>query len=580
MKILTNFKFHFFRNMVRVRVVFKHDSDAPEMNTTGDEISRVLRTRNSNGDGSRRNSVCVGGSLEGIAEEEEEFMFSKASQLAEETESAGKDVFGFKTPKKSGSMVLKAQEELNRTPRSARNTPNFNPSTPRTPRTGSRTTTPSKVLTPRSGRNTPVRGILKTPIGKQRLIEPDTPLSSRKRVKKTLIQISEEVETNRFSDSGSESSEEDCMSNEENERPILRGPPATPRTPARRGRTGKEARELNAANMAESYFEAQSAKVLTSDRTLNKLNTPRLSQEQVSKILETSKLRYKSEIQELVYDHKVNYPKWLSLLHRGYSIVTYGLGSKKYLIHDFQQELLTDDDCVVVNGFFPSLTLKSILTSISEDILEIDSTFSSNPEHVDAILSGVENDLYLLIHNIDGSMLRNEKTQSVLADLASHPKIHLVCSIDHINAPLIWDQLKLARFNFIWFDATTFLPYTDEAAGESMMVKASGGLQLASITHVLAALTPNAKRIFLVLAKYQIEHQEAHYPGIAFMELYSRCRNEFLVSSDLELKAQLTEFRDHKLVGSRRGGDGAEYLKIPIDKTALASYIENIEDRM
>ena len=44
-------------------------------------------------------------------------------------------------------------------------------------------------------------------------------------------------------------------------RPILRGPPATPRTPARRGRTGKGARELNAANMAESYFEAQSAKV-------------------------------------------------------------------------------------------------------------------------------------------------------------------------------------------------------------------------------------------------------------------------------------------------------------------------------
>ena len=101
-----------------------------------------------------------------------------------------------------------------------------------------------------------------------------------------------------------------------------------------------------------------------------------------------------------------------------------------------------------------------------------------------------------------------------------------------------WSSL-LPRFNFIWFDATTFLPYTDEAAGESMMVKASGGLQLASITHVLAALTPNAKRIFLVLAKYQIEHQEAHYPGIAFMELYSRCRNEFLVSSDLELKAQV-----------------------------------------
>ena len=118
-------------------------------------------------------------------------------------------MFGFRTPKKSGSMVLKAREELNRTPRSVRNTPNTKPGTPRTPRTESRTNTPSKVsrtqicnflffsalpspsliipiqlfpiqvLTPRSGRNTPVRGILKTPTGKQRLIEPDTPLSSR-----------------------------------------------------------------------------------------------------------------------------------------------------------------------------------------------------------------------------------------------------------------------------------------------------------------------------------------------------------------------------------------------------------------
>jgi origin recognition complex subunit 2 len=560
--------------MVRVRVVFKDDSDAPEMDTVGDDLSRSLRTRNSSGTGSRRNSVCVGGSLEEIAEEEEEFMFSKASQLAEDSESAGKDMFGFRTPKKMSSMVLKAQEELNRTPRSGRTTPITKPSTPRTPRAGSTTNTPSKVLTPRSGRNTPVRGILKTPTGKTRLLEPDTPVSSRKRVKKTLIKISEEVETNQFLDSGAESSGDERMSDEENEKPILSGPPATPRTPARRGRKGKGARDLNAANMADSYFEAQTAKVLTSDRTLSKLNTPRLSQEQVSKILGTSKLRYRPEIQELLYDHKVNYPKWLSLLHRGYSIVTYGLGSKKSLIHDFQQELLSDKDCVVVNGYFPSLTLKSILSSISEDILELDATFSSVPDQVQTILSSIEEDLYLLIHNIDGSMLRNEKSQSVLAELANHPKIHLVCSIDHINAPLIWDQLKLARFNFIWFDSTTFLPYTEEAAGESVMVRASGGLQLASITNVLAALTPNAKRIFLVLAQYQLEHMEAHYPGIAFMELYSRCRNEFLVSSDLELKAQLTEFRDHQLVRSKRGGDGAEYLKIPIDKTALSSFIE------
>lgn len=33
-------------------------------------------------------------------------------------------------------------------------------------------------------------------------------------------------------------------------------------------------------------------------------------------------------------------------------------------------------------------------------------------------------------------MLRGEKTQSALGQLASLPNLHLVASIDHINAPL------------------------------------------------------------------------------------------------------------------------------------------------
>lgn len=44
--------------------------------------------------------------------------------------------------------------------------------------------------------------------------------------------------------------------------------------------------------------------------------------------------------------------------------------------------------------------------------------------------------VYLLIHNIDGPMLRGEKTQSALGQLASLPNLHLVASLDHINAPL------------------------------------------------------------------------------------------------------------------------------------------------
>ena len=44
--------------------------------------------------------------------------------------------------------------------------------------------------------------------------------------------------------------------------------------------------------------------------------------------------------------------------------------------------------------------------------------------------------LYLLIHNIDGPMLRNDIAQTALSTLASAPGICMLASTDHINASL------------------------------------------------------------------------------------------------------------------------------------------------
>ena len=63
-------------------------------------------------------------------------------------------------------------------------------------------------------------------------------------------------------------------------------------------------------------------------------------------------------------------------------------------------------------------------------------------------------------------------------------------------------------------------------------------------------------RIF-ILCLYLSYQKEAidvsdNYPGISFMELYSLCRAEFLVASDLGLRAQLKEFLDHKLLKMKK----------------------------
>lgn len=81
-----------------------------------------------------------------------------------------------------------------------------------------------------------------------------------------------------------------------------------------------------------------------------------------------------------------------------------------------------------------------ILNNITEDILGNCNGFRGVPEQVEYIKSfysrTTADPLFMIIHNLDGPMLRAAKTQSVLANLAALRSIHLVASFDHINAPL------------------------------------------------------------------------------------------------------------------------------------------------
>ena len=273
---------------------------------------------------------------------------------------------------------------------------------------------------------------------------------------------------------------------------------------------------------AEEYFETNQRSE-TSDRTLNRLKTPRLTQEDIDRLLTGQPVKYEKEIHKLLGEYRSKFLKWHILLRQSFNLVFFGYGSKKALLEEFANEQLkprTKDDVIVVNGFFPSLTVKHILNAITFDIVNKDlsedeldhkkEAFGSGiPEQLDYIRDHLKTHVYLIVHNIDGHMLRNEKSQSTLSRLASFPNIHLVCSVDHINAPLLWDQKKMTEFNFLWVDATTFLPYDLETRNEvtSLLVKdsASGTLALNSLTHVFASLSPNARAVYTKIIKYQLE---------------------------------------------------------------------------
>ncbi|NXF50358.1 ORC2 protein, partial [Oceanites oceanicus] len=356
-------------------------------------------------------------------------------------------------------------------------------------------------------------------------------------------------------------------------------------TPPPRNTVAKKTKEDKMSNLVEEYFEAHSSsKVLTSDRTLQKLRKRRLNQQTLHDLLKKAPLAYAAEIKDLNQQHESLFSKWLLQLHLGFNIVLYGLGSKRDLLEKFRTSLLQGSVHLVVNGYFPSITVRSILNSITEEVLDHIGTFRSPLDQLEFIIKRFKEDssleLYVLIHNLDSQMLRGERSQQILAQLSSLPSIYLIASIDHINAPLMWDQAKLSLYNWLWYETTTFSPYVEETSYEnSLLVQQSGSLALSSLTHVLRSLTLNARGIFRLLAQYQLENKDnPSYPGLSFQDFYQQCREAFLVNSDLTLRAQLTEFRDHKLIRTKRGADGVEYLLIPVDDSTLTDFLEKEDE--
>ncbi|XP_019720351.1 origin recognition complex subunit 2 [Hippocampus comes] len=487
----------------------------------------------------------------------------------------GSSIFTFQKNKRSHSMAQTANE-LARTPGksvSFSTTPNVEPSTPT-----------------RAGRSQ--RNEKQTSQRRKRVqFVSTTPHRLRKRMSNPSLRSDSDSEFSP-SDSGEEEDGDEVTVDEEQKVKKDNSGNKTPRTPRKASsaalyktpaKKGKGTSEpVNQPTMVEEYFEAHgSSKVLTSDRTLERLHTPKLDRETLTQLLEGKPSRYLAEIQNLHDKHKKHFSKWMLQLQLGFSVLLYGLGSKKDLLEEFRFSHLSEEMHLVINGFFPSITLKSILNTLTCEVLEHQGSFRTPSDQIQYIAQTLRDrpqlHIYVLINNIDGPMLRGEKTQSALGQLASLPNIHLVATIDHINAPLVWDQFQQSQFNWLWWECVTFKHYTEETSYEnSLLVQQTGALALSSLTHVLRSLTPNARGIFKLLVKFQLENKDnPSYAGLSFQDFYQRCRESFLVNSDLTLRTQLTEFRDHKLIRTRKGADGVEYLMVAVNASTLLDYLEN-----
>ncbi|KAI9488062.1 origin recognition complex subunit 2-domain-containing protein [Zychaea mexicana] len=345
----------------------------------------------------------------------------------------------------------------------------------------------------------------------------------------------------------------------------------------------------------EGYFQALQGKSQTSNNTMSKL--PVLEPQEFYDILETMALaKHADDIATLFSMHKLHFNEWYFKLHAGFNLLLYGYGSKRRLVNDFVQSSMTDGVVLMINGFFPSITIKASLSKLVVDALDVTASPPAQMQDLVALISNYFMDenrsyerLYLIVHNIDGSTLRNERSQQALSMLADTPNIHLIATIDHINAGLLWDNVKTSRFNWLWHDATTFDDYLVETSFENSLLMRSGELGGArGIQYVLRSLTSNGRGVFRVLAEHQLMEMEMEgndtaraneSMGLPYHRYYDACRESFLVSNDTQLRSLLTEFIDHKIIHAKRSADGTEVFYIPLDKSTLCNVLEEISDQ-
>ena len=300
------------------------------------------------------------------------------------------------------------------------------------------------------------------------------------------------------------------------------------------------------------YFSHANRKLHISKHVLSALVEPLSKDEYKTLIARSDRAsRHAKEGERLNAEHTKWFAQYALELAQGFNLCFYGYGSKRGVINAFaRSKCATRGHVVVINGYLPALRVKDMLGAIEQvpglakaPPAAPGSGIEGHTRRIYEFFRHAENaPLYLVVHNIDGPALRDGRARGVLATLALHPRIHLVASVDHIHAPLLWSTAEIAArkhpaapvtragagevpsargYAWVFHDLTTFVPYDEEigaardvtalpgpghgpGAGAGGLGGAGGLLTEVAVGHVLASVTEKARKLFRLLATRQL----------------------------------------------------------------------------
>lgn len=377
----------------------------------------------------------------------------------------------------------------------------------------------------------------------------------------------------------------------------------------------------------EYFWQNRPGGLKTSNNTLSAQSL--LNHDEYFQAMSSYADRHQPEVDFLLELHSRAFDQWVFELEESFNICLYGYGSKRAITDKFAAHLYhhllerapwkgskKTPKIAVINGYAAGTTLKELLTTIASIAVSNTAKLPNQPAVLlDFLLDHLSTSppphpIPVILNSIDSPYLRKAPAPSMLARLAAHPSINLICTADTPNFPLMWDVGLKTQYKFLFHDATTFAPYdaeidvvetVNELLGRSG--RRVGGRD--GVGFVLRSLPENARSLYRILVMEQLaldlveqgldddDDEVTATPknkkvvqakvaapessqGVEYRVLYHKAVQEFVCSSEVGFRTLLKEFHDHQMIESRKDAMGTERLWVPFRQEELEGLAEDL----
>ncbi|KAF1765489.1 hypothetical protein GCK72_005441 [Caenorhabditis remanei] len=272
------------------------------------------------------------------------------------------------------------------------------------------------------------------------------------------------------------------------------------------------------------------------------------------------------------------FQKWKLYLASGFNILLHGVGSKREVLTEFEDEL-SGYTYMRVDARKDGINMKALLNAINENMklncpLKRSQTTISWARAIKRKMYGQQ--LILVIDNIEAPDWRND--QEALCELLENKdSIKLIATVDHVYSTFIWNSRQLASLSFVHITLNTFeIPLQEMMTGDSRILGLDSGSSqsvhtLSSLDAFWKSLASNSQKLFKLFFQMYFDTKKP----VKFWDLFNAAKDDFIASTDSALRTQLVEFKDHRVLKWTRGDDGNDQLSGIVELKLVTEFLES-----